>query len=454
MERIVPRVVGFIAVALLVASPCVWAAAPEGAELRRTPVVEVFEKAAGAVVNIACTQAVEREQGATELFDSFFDFRSPLAPQRRHYAFTSVGSGFVVNPDGYVVTNAHVVMKAVDQRVIFVDGSEYKAQPVAIDSTSDLSVLKIQADRPLQALSLGRSDDLMIGETVISIGNPLGYHHTLTTGVVSALDRTLEFPGGVEYRGLIQTDAGINPGNSGGPLLNILGELIGVTTAIRGDAQNIGFAIPVDTLRDTLPRMLSLERLKRVKVGFHLGGSQTGRVTEVDPASPAARSGISKGDRLVRVDGRPLERDTDLCFHLLGKAAGSELVLEIERAGRIIPVSLTLEAIPIPNGAKLARQIFGLEIVPLKSDLCSALGLEGGLFIESVEAGSPAHRAGIDSGMIIVAMAGDCPRDLDQVGLLLEKVKSGDAIPLYVWDLKRYRGRLLIHPCQLNLTAR
>jgi serine protease Do len=294
----------------------------------------------------------------------------------------------------------------------------------------------------------------MIGETVIAIGNPLGYHHSLSTGVISALDRDVELSRGVEYHNLIQTDAPINPGNSGGPLLNVLGDLIGVTSAIRGDAQNIGFAIPVDTLRETLPGMISPERLKRVRVGLTVGGRQETRVVKIDPNSPAEKSGVNVGDRILAIDGHPIDQDLEVYFHLLTKEADSRVVLTIERAGRALPITLTLKAIPIPNGAQLARQRFGLSIAPLKSDLAGTLGLEGGLFIEGVEPGSPASQARIHSGMIVVTIAGDFPKDLDHVGLLLENVKNGETLTFYIWDLERYGGRLLIRPYKIPLKAR
>jgi len=424
-------------------------------ERRRTPIVEVFDKTSNAVVNIACIQVVERPAGVDELFGQFFDWRFRVDPRQRKKQVTSVGSGFVVHSAGYVVTNAHVVMKTVDQRVIFADGTEYKATPVSVDIESDLAVLKIDSgDRVLPDLELGRSDDLMIGETVVAIGNPLGYHHTLTTGVVSALDRTLSFSSGIEYSGLIQTDASINPGNSGGPLLNILGELIGVNTAIRGDAQNIGFAIPADELRRTLPKMLSLERLKRVRVGMHVQGHRQVHVVEVSDGSPASMAGIRIGDRLLKIDNQTIEQDVDVYFELLAKNAGDQVRFRIERKGRAQTARVILKAIPIPDGAKLARQRFGLHIAPLEPEISRALELEGGLFVRKVDRASVADRAGIQPGMIIVTIAGDFPRDTDHVGLLLEDIKQGDVVVFNIWSVERHRGRLLISPYRVPLQAR
>jgi len=292
----------------------------------------------------------------------------------------------------------------------------------------------------------------MIGETLIAIGRPLGYEHSLTTGVISAVNRRLRFSEDVEYTGLIQTDASINPGNSGGPLLNVLGELIGINTAIRGDAQNIGFAIPVDALRRALPNMLSLERLKRVEVGMRVAGSTVVRVTEVKDNGPAHAAGIEAGDHLLSMDGQPIRQDIDFYIDLLSKGANDRVTIQLERRGKTVATTLTLRAIPIPDGAKLAQQLFGMKIAPLPAELAAALELErGGLVIIDVEKGSPAARAGLRRGMIIVTLAGDFPRDLDHVGLLLENVKRGDQVAFRIWQVDGLS--LLMYP-PVSLRAR
>jgi len=442
----------FVATGTIDAAPLAAAATAETSsrQLRRTPVVEVFEKTKDAVVNISCSQYISAPATPGDLFEHFFDFRSPLTERPRK--ITSVGSGFVLHPDGYVVTNAHVVLKTKDQTVIFPDKKEFEATPVAIDARNDLAVLKIDAGHPLPALTLGRSDDLMIGETVIAIGNPLGYEHSLTTGVISAVNRRLRFSEDVEYTGLIQTDASINPGNSGGPLLNVLGELIGINTAIRGDAQNIGFAIPVDALRRALPNMLSLERLKRVEVGMRVAGSGLVRVTEVKDNGPAHAAGIEAGDRLLAMNGQPVRQDIDFYIGLLSKGANDRVTLQLERRGKAVTATLTLRAIPIPDGAKLAQKLFGMKIAPLPAEVAAALDLErGGLVIIDVEKGSPAARAGLTRGMIIVTLAGDFPRDLDHVGLLLENVKRGDQVAFRIWQVD---GRSLLMYPPVSLRAR
>ncbi|MDX1683571.1 MAG: trypsin-like peptidase domain-containing protein, partial [Phycisphaeraceae bacterium] len=305
-------------------------AAPEEAarqRLRRTPVVEVFQRSQDAVVNIASTRIVKVRSGFGGPLDELFDLH-PGRPGRRMKQ-TSVGSGFVIHEAGYVVTNAHVVVRTADRKVVFADGSEHEAEIVAVDPEHDLAMLKIETERPLPALPLGQSDDLMIGETVIAIGNPLGYQHTVTAGVISALDRELK-AGPVRFEGLVQTDASINPGNSGGPLLNVLGELVGVNTAIRADAQNIGFAIPVDRLRAVLPEMLDVHRRYGLVTGLTIETVDDGcEVVEVAEDSPAASLGLEAGDRLTAVDGRRLRHRIDWHIALVGRRPGDRLRLTV-----------------------------------------------------------------------------------------------------------------------------
>ena len=293
----------------------------------------------------------------------------------------------------------------------------------------------------------------MIGEAVLAIGNPLGYHHTLTTGVISALHRTLAFPRSVQYEDLIQTDASINPGNSGGPLLNILGELIGVNTAIRGDAENIGFAIPVDRLSAALPDMLSPERLRRLQVGMSLGGGGSVIVEEVVSGSPAHKAGLRKGDRVVAVDETPVRQHVDVYFLLLGKAPGDRVSLTVERSGKRKTLKLKLKATPVPDGAQLARKLFGLKIGPLDASVARTLQLEGGVVVEGASRGGPAYRAGFREGMIITTISGDYTRDVDQVGRILEQVKPGETVIFHVWQVERLGNRFLIRPHSVALPA-
>lgn len=434
-------------IAAVVTAPAVLAA--DGRALRRTPLVDVFENNRGAVVNISATMEVDNYRALfpDSIFNEFFD-GVMTRPGRRKY--TSIGSGFIIHSEGYVVTNAHVVMRAVDQRVIFADGSEFEADRVALDETHDLAILRIHSDKAFPAVTLGRSDDLMIGETVIAIGNPLEYQHTVTSGIVSALNRTLTFDEKVEYKGLIQTDASINRGNSGGPLLNVLGELIGITTAIRGDAQNIGFAIPVDQLHSLLPEMLSIRHRKRLEVGLKLDWRQGVRVTEC--TGPAAQAGVQVGDQLVELAGKPVRQDADYYIHLLKIKAGDGLDLVLQRGSQQIKAKVVPASIPIPDAAKLLRERTGLSVRPLTRQQATKIHpqLRAGLLITGVEYGSPAHKAGFTDGYIVVQIGKYVPSDLDEVAVLLESLRPGERVMFRVLEVQRREILLL----QGELTVR
>jgi serine protease Do len=418
--------------------------------MRRTPIVEVFETARDSVVNISSTEIItmRRRNSIDQIFEDLFEdrFNMPSRSGPQQYTRTSIGSGFVLHPDGYIVTNAHVVARTTERMVMFADGSEYEAQLIALDVDRDLAILKIEAERPLPALPLGRSDDLMVGETAIAIGNPLGYQHTITSGVISAVDRTLEFNAEVRFTGLIQTDASINPGNSGGPLLNVLGELIGINTAVRNDAQNIGFAIPVDQLRVLLPELLDLERRYRIEVGMQVDNLDEPRVLRVRADSPADRAGICCGDVLTHIDGRPIAGGVEYYIDLIGREAGSRLGLSLRRGSQSINTTLTVEEHPLPDGRQLARQKLGLDLRPVPLELAQRLQLrrDTGLVVVHLESGSPGYQIGIEPNDVLVSIGRHYLSTLDDLGVLLESVKPGDVVPFSVVRLTS-RGKVLLN---------
>ena len=282
----------------------------------------------------------------------------------------------------------------------------------------------------------------MVGETVIAIGNPLGYQHTVTAGVVSALNRTLEIDRDSRFEGLIQTDASINPGNSGGPLLNVLGELIGINTAIRGDAQNIGFAIPVDQLRELLPDLLDVERRYRIVTGLHVSPDDPPRITAVDDGSPAALAGLQSGDVLTLVNNQVLGSSVDYHVALIGTQPGQVLDIEGLRNDRPFAASFKLATRPKPNGAGLLIERFGLTVEPLEPRMTKALAIRGlrGLTVIHVEPNSPAADSGIQRGDIVVQVGRYQTDNLDDVGEMLERVKPGQPVRL---TLLRVAGRVI-----------
>ena len=210
-----------------------------------------------------------------------------------------LGSGVIIDEEGYIVTNEHVVSRASKIKVRLSDGKDFEATMISSDPVSDIAVLKINSPTPLPYVKMGTSKDLMIGETVVALGNPFGLENSVTTGVVSAKNRTVTFNteyGEIKYDGLIQTDALINPGNSGGPLVNIDGELIGINAAIVNQAQGIGFAIPVDKVRQALVKLFNFRELNKVWLGAQVeeqdDTSKGIKVTSVEPESPACKAQV------------------------------------------------------------------------------------------------------------------------------------------------------------------
>lgn len=400
---------------------------PTGQARRRTPIVDVFERSRDAVVNISTTR-LERYQ-PMGLRSSLDDIFGPSRPSVQE--INSVGSGFIIHESGFVVTNAHVVGRTTDVKVIFADKRTEPATVVSIDPKHDLAVLKIDAPTPLPHLRLGRSDDIMVGETVIAIGNPLGLQHSVTSGIVSAIDRELRFSRDVVYTGLIQTDAAINQGNSGGPLLNINGELIGINSAIRGDAQNVGFAIPVDRLWELLPSMLDVEKRQRVKFGLAVNAPDA-RVAIVRPNSPAQKANVQAGDRLLRFNNEAIRDGIDYYVHLLRVKPGDTVTLVVERRGQQFTIKLPLEIIPPPDGNTLAARLLGVKLGAAPESIRRRFRLpkDVGVVVNGVTKDSAAWEARLEEGDLILSVNRVPVGSGGDVGLALEGVEAGEYVML------------------------
>jgi serine protease Do len=388
---------------------------------RRTPVVAVAEKVSPAVVNVSAESMV---RDVDPFFGLFF------GQSRRTQ---SLGSGLIIDANGMVVTNAHVIEGASRIVVTTLDGRELDADLLGSDRDADLALLKVKA-RSLPAIPLGRSADLMIGETVIAIGNPFGLSHTVTTGVLSAVGRTVPSErAGQVFTDFLQTDASINPGNSGGPLVNILGEVIGINTAIIQGASGIGFAIPADRARRVVDDLLRFGALRPLWTGARLLtlDAETAQsanlpvrrgalVLKVYPGSPAAQAGLQEKDVVVGVNSHPVTAREDVATALYTAAAGSAVSLELRRGERTLTVSL--KAVQPPQG--LGRQILesnvGLDVAES----------QGALVIRRVTEGSVAAGKGLRPGDVILGANGqevsseedlgrEVLRGLERGGLLL-----------------------------------
>ncbi len=292
--------------------------------MRRTAVVEVYQACKESVVNIGCAR-----QDADD-------------PNTTH---TEYASGVVLHPAGFILTNAHLLRYGGNPAVGFEGGREYPARLIAADERRDLAVLKIDAEHPLEPIKLGRSQGLLVGERVVTMGNPFGMGMTVAEGIVSAIGRSTKS----EYTffpDMIQTDATTNPGSSGGPLLNVSGEMVGLNTTKKLKADNIAFAIPVDRVREALPDVLAVESRYGVVLGLEVARLGPSKVTGVRKGSPAEAAGLRAGDVLARVRGRDVETGLDVHLALVGVEGGEPMAVRVLRDGRFESLTVTPKRVP------------------------------------------------------------------------------------------------------------
>jgi serine protease Do len=387
--------------------------------LRRTVVVDVVEKTKDSVVYISTTrtQSVQYNPFGG---DPFFAPFSQTFQQR----VGSLGSGFIVHSDGYVVTNHHVIAGAREIRVELLDGRKLPAELISSNPDADLAVLKIKSDKPLPALELGDSADLMIGEPVIAVGNPMGFSHSVSTGIVSAVHRDLSRDGSeTGLKDVIQTDAAINPGNSGGPLLNAYGQVIGINTAIRSDAQNIGFAIPVNRLRDLIPDLMSPEHVRKIDLPIKFKETRT--VTEPSTVHSVVRDDGT--DEEVKTIAGHAPRDVvDAYAILLRQKPDSEFTVTTDKGSQKIKG----KPLPLPDVIVQAKEKLGLTVEQMTPVLAEKrkTDQEGGILINGVERNSIGWNAGLQPGDIIVQIGQYPVNTLDDLAVLLKYMpKKGRA---------------------------
>ncbi len=379
--------------------------------LRRTAAVRAVERVGPSVVNVTTESVVQGQPFQRFRGDPFFDrFFQDLFEPRLPRKAQSLGSGVVIDAAGHVLTNEHVVARADVIRVTLADGREFEAKLVGADPNNDLAVLQLQGHQNVPWTAPGGSGDMLVGEPVIAIGNPFGLSNSVTTGVVSALNRSLRTEDRV-FNGFLQTDASINPGNSGGPLLNAEGELVGINTAIYQGAQGIGFAIPIDTAKRVVHELLTRGEVAPVWLGVdlqdldarlvelmqlppRLGGALVSQVRE---DGPAAGSGLARGDVITKVDGSALQSARDF-YDFLGRTTpGQQLTLSLWRAGAEKSVRVTPREIPEAALRELGEARLGLSLKPHKG---------GGYEVTAVREGSGAARIGIQPGDLVLGING------------------------------------------------
>ncbi len=340
-----------------------------------------------------------------------------------------------------MVANAHAAERIVSHRAILSNGKAYPAELIGWVHTQDRALLKVAAGRPLHAVRLARSGDLLIGETVIVIGNPHGLMRTCTTGIISAAGRasSLADVRGVTLRDLVQSDAGINPGSSGGPWFNVLGEVLGMTASMKKDSENIGFAISAATLRRTLPEILDVEARYGFTTGITLPADGSCQVAAVQPDSPAAKSGLVAGDLITQLAERATPTVLDFHLALVGRRAEESVALAVTRQGTSGVLSMTLGQRAKADVAALLQQKLGFSAVALDAAKAKATAMRvaRGVTITAVDSSlfqTAEHKP--EPGDVLARIDQIRPRDLDHLGLLLDKIKSGQTVSLVLLRVK------------------
>jgi len=403
--------------------------------------VELAKALKPAVVNI--NTRVSQRNAAPDEDKPLNDLRRFRGPAPR--VMRGLGSGFIISPDGTIVTNNHVVDGATEIKVTVSDGREFAARVLGRDPKTDLALLKIDA-RDLPVIPLGNTSDVQVGEPVMAIGNPFGLEQTVTTGIVSATGRVI---GEGPYDDFIQTDAAINPGNSGGPLISARGQAIGINTAIfsqNGGSVGVGFAIPINLAKTVITQLAASGHVERgwlgvtiqrvtpeLARGFGLSDAHGALVSDVASGSPAAKAGLKSGDVIVEYNGRKVGRSEDLPRAVAETPIGRDVSLTVIRDGEQVPLQARVarlqdqESPTSPLAADDNRGALGLAVQDITPDVARELGLEQphGVVVRDVRQDSLAANAGIRPGDVIVAVDRQPVKNVEEMKSALKKHQSG-----------------------------
>jgi len=416
-----------------------------------------------AVVNISTTQVVRFKRprmrspfGQQDPFEEFFhNFFGNVPPEQKR---RSLGSGFIVSDDGFILTNNHVVEKADEITVTLLDKEELRAEVVGTDPKTDIALIKIKAGKKLPFVSLGDSEKLEIGEWVVAIGNPFGLGHTVTTGIVSAKGRVI---GSGPYDDFIQTDASINPGNSGGPLFNMKGAVVGINTAIVQGGQGIGFATPIHLAKSILGQLKEKGKVIRGWLGVYIQrltpdmaetlsvpGKKGALVADVTKGGPADKAGLRSGDVIVSFDGKGVSDEHDLPQIVASTKPGKNVEVIVIRDGKEGKIPVTIAEMEPEGGQAKAggpdlSKGLGLTVQDITPEVAKHLDIENrkGVLVSSVESGSPAEDAGFREGDVIRAINRIPVQDSKEFE---QRMKKGKEEKTVLFLVERGEGRIFL----------
>lgn len=429
--------------------------------------VNVVEIIKPAVVNISTTQVIKGRKGLGPFpfgqqnpFKDFFgeDFWEKYFGQmpKREFKTHSLGSGFLIDKEGYILTNNHVIADAQDIKVKLDNGKEFDGEVIGTDSKTDIALIKIKATEELPVVKLGDSEAIKVGEWVIAIGNPFGLTQTVTVGVVSAKGRVI---GMGAYDDFIQTDASINPGNSGGPLINIHGEVIGINTAIISSGQGIGFAIPINMAKTILEDLKVRGKVRRGLLGvyvqkltpelaksFNLPENEGALVSSVNEGGPADKAGIKQGDVIIEFNGERIKSFEELPRLVASVPPGSKAQVTVVRNGKKMNLEVTLsemEAEIQTASVEEVKQKLGMTVQNITPEIARYFSLKDqrGIIVADVEAGSPAQEAGFRQGDIIVEINREKVTSVDEFNKKVSKSKKDEPV---LFLIKRGEASLFI----------
>jgi len=411
---------------------------------------QLVKEARQSVVNISTVKIIKGGQifrfpfGEDDPFHDWFErfFKDQIPKEHRQ---RSLGSGFIIDRDGFILTNNHVVEKTDEIKVKLANGKEYDAEIIGRDPKTDLALIRIKTDKPLTPLPLGDSEKLEVGEWVVAIGNPFGLGHTVTAGIVSAKYRQL---GAGAYDNFIQTDASINPGNSGGPLLNTQGEVVGINSAIysgSGGNIGIGFAIPVNMAKDLLPQLkkgrvvrgwlgVTIQKITpELKDKLKLKDERGALVADVTSSGPADKAGIERGDVIISFDGEEIREMNKLPYVVASTPVGKVVQVEVIRRGERKRFEVKIGKLKEEQAEEEAaeeRSDLGMTVDEITPELARQFDLseERGLVVVQVENNSPAGEAGMRRGDIILEIDQEPIEDIDEYSKKIRRYKKGDTI--------------------------